>query len=125
MLSVGIDVVEIGRIEKTIDRFGGRFLDRIYTDYERALCDHGNGKARAQRYAGYWAAKEATMKALGTGNRKGVAYKDIETRHEPSGKPYIVLYGAAKSTATNIGVKQMAVSISHEKSIAGAVAVLT
>ncbi|MBI2044976.1 holo-ACP synthase [Candidatus Pacearchaeota archaeon] len=119
MLSYGVDIINVGRIEEDIQRFGDRFLDRIYTEHERSLCDCGQGQVRFQRYAGYWAVKEAAMKALGTGYRRGVAYKDIETRHEESadqyGKPYLVLYGIAMETAKKIGVKSMAVSISHER----------
>ncbi|MBI3623100.1 holo-ACP synthase [Candidatus Pacearchaeota archaeon] len=116
----GIDTIEVERVEKAIDRFGDRFLSRIYTDYERSLCDYGKGQARFQRYAGYWASKEAAMKALGTGNRQGVTYKDIETRHDPSGRPYLVLYGRASELANCLGVENKVVSITHVEKNANA-----
>ena len=118
MLSHGVDIVEVGRIEKAIERYSERFTNRIYTNYERSLCDSGDWMSRWQKYAGYWAVKEATMKALGTGNKKGVRFLDIGTQHEISGKPYLVLSGIAEEVSRKIGVKSMVVSISHEREYA-------
>jgi len=120
MLSQGIDLIETERINGAIERFGDRFLHKIYTPYERELCDRSL-LLRVQRYATYWAVKEATMKALGTGYRKGVIFRDIETRHESSGKPYLILYGRSKEIAEELGVKDIAISMSHLENIAVAI----
>ena len=93
ILGVGNDMVDIRRIEQTVERFGDRFLDRIYTDVERAKSDR-----RAQRAASYakrFAAKEACSKALGTGFRKGVFWRDMGVVNLPSGRPTMVLTGGA------------------------------
>lgn len=115
----GIDLMSTSRIEASIARFGEHFLARIYTDYERAVADRRE-KLSSQMYTAYWAAKEAAMKALGTGNRRGVHFRDIEVRHEPSGKPYIVLYGASRARADVLGVDRMEVSLTHLKDVAAA-----
>lgn len=114
----GIDQIEVDRIEKAISIFDKSFLNRIYTSYEIKMCKkRRNEKNNMQLYAAYWAAKEATMKALGTGYRQGVRFRDIEIRHKQSkeqfGKPYLVLYGKAKEIANKFGVEHMEVSISH------------
>ena len=93
ILGLGNDVIDIRRIEKTIARFGDRFLDRIFTDTERRKSDR-----RAQRAASYakrFAAKEACSKALGTGLRKGVFWRDMGVVNLPSGRPTLVLTGGA------------------------------
>lgn len=94
ILGLGNDVIDIRRIEETLTRFGPRFIDRIFTDVEIA-----KSEKRAQRAASYakrFAAKEACSKALGTGFRKGVFWKDMGVVNEPSGKPTIVLTGGAR-----------------------------
>lgn len=95
ILGLGNDVIDIRRIEETLNRFGPRFIDRIFTDVEIA-----KSEKRAQRAASYakrFAAKEACSKALGTGFRKGVFWKDMGVVNEPSGKPTMVLTGGAKA----------------------------
>ena len=95
ILGLGNDVIDIRRIEETLTRFGPRFIDRIFTDIEIA-----KSEKRAQRAASYakrFAAKEACSKALGTGFRKGVFWKDMGVVNEPSGKPTMVLTGGAKA----------------------------
>jgi holo-[acyl-carrier protein] synthase len=95
ILGLGNDVIDIRRIEETLTRFGPRFIDRIFTDVEIA-----KSEKRAQRAASYakrFAAKEACSKALGTGFRKGVFWKDMGVVNEPSGKPTMVLTGGAKA----------------------------
>ncbi|MFM1814344.1 MAG: hypothetical protein RLZ98_1039 [Pseudomonadota bacterium] len=98
ILGLGNDVIDIGRIERTIERFGDRFLDRVFTDLERRKSDR-----RAQRAASYakrFAAKEACAKALGTGIRHGVHWRDIGVVNLPSGRPTIALTnGAAHALA--------------------------
>jgi len=95
ILGLGNDVIDIRRIEETLARFGPRFIDRIFTDVEIA-----KSEKRAQRAASYakrFAAKEACSKALGTGFRKGVFWKDMGVVNEPSGKPTMVLTGGARA----------------------------
>ena len=95
ILGLGNDVIDIRRIEETLNRFGARFIDRIFTDVEIRKSER-----RAQRAASYakrFAAKEACSKALGTGFRKGVFWKDMGVVNEPSGKPTIVLTGGARA----------------------------
>ena len=94
IIGIGNDVIDIRRIEETLTRFGRRFIDRLYTDVEIRKSER-----RAQRAASYakrFAAKEACSKALGTGFRKGVFWKDMGVVNEPSGKPTMVLTGGAK-----------------------------
>ena len=93
ILGIGSDLANIERIERTIARFGDRFLNRVYTDTEKALAER-----RAQRVATYakrWAAKEACSKALGTGLRMGIRWKDMGVVNLPSGKPIMALTGGA------------------------------
>lgn len=118
IIGYGIDVIEPPRIEKVLSRFNERFLNRIYTPNEIAYCSGKNGKLMIQRYASFWAVKEATMKALGTGYKNGVRYRDIEVCHEDSGKPRIELYGKSKEIADLIGADNIAVSISDVANIA-------
>jgi holo-[acyl-carrier protein] synthase len=115
----GVDIMSTKRIENAIRRFGNQFTSRIYTPYERAGIEKRK-KYAPQLYTAYWAAKEATMKALGTGNRQGVRFIDIEVRHEPSGKPYIQLYGVSKQRAVAMNVDTINVSMSHLDDIATA-----
>ena len=108
----GIDIMSTSRIERAIERHGERFLQRIYTVHELSIIE------RRRAYAGqictaFWAAKEAAMKALGTGNRQGVRFRDIEIRHEPSGKPFLKLYGRSKEHARRLEVDNIEVSLSH------------
>jgi holo-[acyl-carrier protein] synthase len=93
ILGVGTDLLDIRRLERTLERWGDRFCQRVYTDLERRRCDgHVN---RAARYAQRYAAKEACAKALGTGFRQDVAWRDIEVDNFPSGKPFLRLSGGA------------------------------
>ena len=93
ILGLGNDIVDIRRIEKTLDRFGARFIDRIYTDIEQKKSERR--AARAASYAKRFAAKEACSKALGTGFRKGVYWRDLGVVNEPSGRPTFQLTGQA------------------------------
>ena len=93
IIGIGNDLIDITRIEQTIDRFGDRFLDRIFTDVERAKSDRR--KLRAASYAKRFAAKEACSKALGTGFRKGVFWRDMGVINLPGGKPTMKLTGGA------------------------------
>ena len=93
ILGVGTDLLDIRRLERSLERWGDRFCRRVYTDLERRRCDgHVN---RAARYAQRYAAKEACAKALGTGFRQGVCWRDMEIDNLPSGKPFLRLTGGA------------------------------
>jgi holo-[acyl-carrier protein] synthase len=111
MQYIGVDIIEIDRIGQAIESWGERFLRRVYTDAELGL--YKKTEALAVRFAG----KEAAVKALGTGMR-GVGWKDIEILHEPSGKPLVNLYGRAKKKASDLGLKGLAVSLSHSREYA-------
>src|SRR5258707_14222451 len=111
IVGTGIDLAEVPRIGEAISRFGDRFLGRIFTDGERTYCD---SKAnRIERYAARFAAKEAAMKALGTGWNHGVRWRDIEVTRMPGGRPTISFHGKAGEFAAKLGVKNAALSISH------------
>lgn len=107
----GIDLAEVPRIRAAIERFGAKFLQRVYTDGERSYVDRKAN--RFERYAARFAAKEAGMKALGTGWRRGVRWKDFEVANLPSGKPTLRLHGAARSIADQQGVQQISLSMTH------------
>ena len=111
IVGTGIDIAEVPRIQQSIERFGDRFLLRIYTEGEMRYCE---GKAnRAERYAARFAAKEAAMKALGTGWNHGVRWRDCEVVRLPGGRPTIAFHGKAREIAARLGVKNAALSISH------------
>ena len=109
---IGVDIIEIIRIEEAITRWGERFLGRIYTEPELKLCRKRSGPLAA-RFAG----KEAVMKALGTGIR-GVGWKEIEVLAERSGKPFVRLFGKAQHKADDLGLAEMAISLSDSKEYA-------
>lgn len=111
-ISVGVDIIEIGRIAKTVKRFGERFFERIYTPSEIAYC-----RGRAPQLAARFAAKEAVMKALGTGTR-GVSWKEIEVTRKGTGEPGIALHGRAAKRAEALGIDRLALSISHSREYA-------
>lgn len=94
IIGIGNDIIDIRRIEKTLERFGSRFTDRIFTDIEKQKSDRR--RMRAASYAKRFASKEACSKALGTGFRKGVYWRDLGVQNLPSGKPSMVLTGGAK-----------------------------
>jgi len=114
---IGTDIIEIERIREAIDRFGERFLRRVFTDAELSIYGH-----RAHSLAASFASKEAVMKALGTGAR-GVGWRDIETLYHSTGKPLIKLNGRAKDEAGKLGIKEIDVSLSHSREYAVATAI--
>ena len=112
IVGLGVDITEISRIEAAIQRRGRAFLERIFTPTEIAYCErHRNC---AERFAGRFAAKEAAMKALGTGWARGVRWVDIEVVREPSGKPTLKLSGATRAIADLLGVKNIVLTITHD-----------
>ncbi|MCJ7682039.1 MAG: holo-ACP synthase [Candidatus Aminicenantes bacterium] len=114
---VGIDMIETARVEKQLLR-NERFRDRVFSPFEIEYCE--SKKNKAQNYAARFAAKEAFMKALGIGWRKGLSFKDIEVRNDDLGKPTIVLHGKARDLADERKIRNIQVSLTHLKDIAGA-----
>ena len=111
IVGTGIDIAEVPRIRHSIERFGDRFLRRIFTEGEIRYCD---SKAnRLERYAARFAAKEAAMKALGTGWSRGVRWRDCEVVRLPGGRPTMSFHGKAGEFAVRLGVKNAALSLSH------------
>ena len=102
MIGIGADIIDIRRIEKTINRFGNKFKKRIFTDEEMNKCERR--KLSVNCYAKRYAAKEAASKALGTGFRKGVFWRDLEVSNMPSGQPTIIFHGGAKKQLDNISL---------------------
>ncbi|MFC1935333.1 holo-ACP synthase [Chloroflexota bacterium] len=109
---MGVDIIEIDRIAQATDRWGERFLHRIYTTDELDYC-----RGRAPQLAARFAAKEAVMKALGTG-RRGVDWRDIEVVRCRSGRPFIQLQGRASKVAERLSINQVALSLSHSREYA-------
>ena len=107
MLTTGVDIIEIPRVQRVLAEYGRRFLERIFTEGEIAYC-----RGRAPNLAARFAAKEATMKALGTGTRE-VSWKDIEVLRRESGEPHIRLSGRAEACAQRLGVVEISLSLSH------------
>jgi holo-[acyl-carrier protein] synthase len=122
ILGIGTDLAEVPRIRKSISQYGDRFLNRIYTEAERA---YAASKANsAERFAARFAAKEAGMKAIGTGWRRGVTWKDFEVINEPSGRPTLRLSGIAQQIARSLGVQRISISLTHTSEMAFAVVIL-
>ena len=111
VLGIGTDIIECVRIAKMIEKHGEIFLTRVYTENEIAYCS--GRKAANQHYAGRWAAKEAVLKALGTGWAHGIQWTDIEVVNQQGGKPLIVLSGRAEEISCQQGIHEMMISISH------------
>ncbi len=122
IVGTGIDIAEVPRIAQSITRFGDRFLRRVFTEGEMRYCD---AKAnRAERYAARFAAKEAAMKALGTGWNHGVAWRDVEVRRMPGGRPTIQFHGKAAEFAAKLGTVRVSLSLTHSKEYAIAQVIL-
>src|SRR5580765_9123895 len=111
IVGTGVDIAEVTRIRESIERFGQRFLRRVFTDGEIQYCE---GKAgRFESYAARFAAKEAGMKALGTGWSRGVRWRDIEVVRPRGQRPTIQFHGQAATIATRLGTKNIALSLTH------------
>jgi holo-[acyl-carrier protein] synthase len=121
ILGIGTDIIECLRIAQIIERHGELFINRVYTDHEIRYCR--SRKAATQHFAGRWAAKEAVLKALGTGWRRGIRWRDVEIRNTSSGRPVIALCGGARTVVEESGIREMLISISHCRSHATAYAV--
>ncbi len=120
ILGIGTDIIECLRIAQMIERHGELFISRVYTQHEIQYCQ--SRKLATQHFAGRWAAKEAILKALGTGWRRGISWRDIEVHNDPGGKPVVALRGGARDVVEQLGITQMLVSISHCRSHATAYA---
>ena len=118
----GIDMTEIDRIQRSHERFGARFLDRIYTAGEQAYCLRK--RRSAESLAARFAAKEAAAKALGTGISRGVNWLEIEVVREPGGRPALRFHGRAAQFAQRLGVVNTALSLTHTETLAMASVVL-
>ena len=112
MLIAGVDIIEIHRVKRVFEQYGDRFLRRVYTDREIAYC-----RGRAPQLASRFAAKEATMKALGTGVR-GIKWRDIEVVRGRGQAPRIELHGTAQVRADTLGLADIALSLSHSREFA-------
>jgi len=109
---IGVDIVEIGRIKEAVESWGEKFLRRVYTESELAVY-----RNKPPSLAARFACKEAVMKLLGTG-RMGINWQEIETLSHTSGQPRVNLYGRAQAKADELGIKAIAVSLSHSKEYA-------
>ena len=111
IVGTGIDLAEVDRIREAIQRYGQRFINRIFTPAEIAYVERKAN--RFERYAARFAAKEAGMKAIGTGWRRGVRWQDFEVRNLPSGRPTLQLHGVAQDFAKALGVSNISLSLTH------------
>jgi len=122
IVGIGIDLAEVDRIREAIERHGTRFVERIYTAREIAYAERKSN--RYERYAARFAAKEAAMKAIGTGWKRGVRWRDFEVTNLPTGRPTLELHGAAARIAESLGVRNIALSITHTEQQGMAIVVL-
>ena len=111
ILGTGVDLAEVPRIKASIERYGEKFIRRIYTPAEIAYVERKANKF--ERYAARFAAKEAGMKAIGTGWRHGVRWQDFEVANLPGGKPTLRLHGVAAQVAAKLGVRSISLSLTH------------
>jgi len=114
MLTTGVDLIEIARVERMLERYGERFLERVFTPAEILYC-----RGRSAELAARFAAKEAVSKALGVGVRMiahdGIHWRDVEVIGDARGKPFIHLYGRAAGRAGELGLTEWAISLSHTR----------
>lgn len=111
VIGIGTDIVQCQRIATMIEKHGDTFLNRVYTNREIDYC--GGRKSCIQHYSGRWAAKEAILKALGTGWARGVQWTDIEVVNDGGGKPSVNIGGEAHVLCQRMGIKEVLISISH------------
>jgi holo-[acyl-carrier protein] synthase len=122
IVGTGIDIAEVDRVANSIERFGRRFIERIFTADEIRYCESKANKA--ERYAGRFAAKEAGMKAIGTGWSRGVRWQDVEVQRAPGSRPIIVFHGKAAEFFQRLGAVRAHLSITHTKDSAMAQVIL-
>ena len=121
ILGIGTDVVEVLRIAQMIERHGELFITRVYTPFEIQYCNAR--KAATQHFAGRWAAKEAILKALGTGWARGISWTDMEVRNDEAGRPAVRLGGGAREVCEKLGIGDILITISHCRTHATAFAI--
>ncbi len=122
IIGIGTDLIEIARIQQSIDRYGPRFLARIYTPAEIQYCQRK--KNAAESFAARFAAKEAAAKALGTGISRGVTWLEMEVAHAPGGRPILLLSGRAAQSAAQLRVARTSLSLTHARDSAMAVVIM-
>jgi holo-[acyl-carrier protein] synthase len=113
IVGLGIDIVEVPRVAAAIQRFGDRFLRRIFTEGEIRYCNSRHNPE--ERYAARFAAKEAALKAIGTGWNRGVGWREVEVCREPGGRPTMQFHGKAAEIAARLGTRRVSLSLSHTK----------
>lgn len=123
VLGVGTDLIEIERVQASIDRFGERFLERLFTPGEIAYCLRKKKNA-TESFAARFAAKEAGAKALGTGISRGISWQEIEVRRQPGERPTLHLSGRAAERAAAMGVQRVQLSLTHSRGLALAVVLI-
>jgi holo-[acyl-carrier protein] synthase len=121
VLGIGTDITECLRIARMIERHGELFVNRVYTPAEIAYCQ--SRKQATQHFTGRWAAKEAILKAIGTGWRRGISWRDMEIRNDAGGKPVVTVRGGVKEVCEQLGVTKLLVTISHCRTHATAYAI--
>src|ERR1700744_981837 len=122
LIGTGVDLIEVERIGRSIERYGERFLHRVYTDHEIAYCSRK--RSGAESFAARFAAKEAGAKALGTGISRGVTWKEFAVEREPGGRPTLKLEGRAAVLAKQLGVTAVSLSLTHTAQLAMAFVVM-
>ncbi len=122
IIGIGIDIIEVSRIERLIHLYGKHFLHRIFTEDERKYCSSKHNSS--VHYSGKFAGKESVLKALGTGLSKNIRWKDIEIISEKSGQPYVKIYGNARKILQNLGEVKIHISISHTRKHASAITII-
>lgn len=121
VLGVGTDLIEIERVQQSLDRFGTRFMQKVFTAGEIAYCQRK--KHAAESFAGRFAAKEAAAKALGTGISRGISWQEIEVKREPGERPTLHLSGRAAERARSMGIAHLHLSLTHSRDVAMAVVI--
>jgi holo-[acyl-carrier protein] synthase len=122
VIGIGTDLIEIERVQRSLDRYGDRFLQRVYTGNEIAYCQRK--KNAVESFAARFAAKEAGAKALGTGISRGVSWLELEVRRQPGSRPTLHLSGRAAELAGEMGVARISLSLTHSRDVAMAVVVM-
>lgn len=121
IIGTGVDICEVSRMGASIARFGDRFLQRVFTESEIRYCQ--SKRNSVERFAARFAAKEAAMKALGTGASRGVTWTSIEVAHAPGGRPVLRLTGKTSEIANRLGVNRISLSVTHTESTAMAIVI--
>jgi holo-[acyl-carrier protein] synthase len=121
VVGLGTDLIEIERVQQSLDRFGDRFMQKVFTDGEIAYCQRK--KHAAESFASRFAAKEAAAKALGTGISRGIGWKEIEVCRQPGERPTLRLSGRAAERAATLGARNLHLTLTHSRDVAMAVVV--